>query len=361
MQEKRFLWLGKIIHPISPVSKMSDPELKDTRKKARKLRHRFEYVWIFLLYHLVRILPLRALFIMAKIASTFFMIWPPYRRVILENLRAAFPEKSEFECRLLGWKSAGNTCLMLMEFFWFIGRSDRIRKYAKVDVLPAARELLDRRKAEGKGVLLIAQHLGNWEVAGLSFSEFLDYPFAVVGRTLPNPHLDKLIFAGRSTNKTRVISAKGAVKGMMQAFKEGYFVATLVDQNTKVRDGGIFVNFFGLPVPTSRAPALFAKKLDLPCVFVSCTRNGLSYTTEISLFEESFSKYGSDEAIIQGILSNTERFIRKYPEQYIWFYKRFQHIPQEADEDLKKKYPDYAEIASGRFYSKVSQRDQTDD
>ncbi|OGV48824.1 MAG: hypothetical protein A2X49_07455 [Lentisphaerae bacterium GWF2_52_8] len=322
----------------------------------KRIRHLFEYYLVISFYHFVRILPLGMLFVIARIAGFPFMILPVYRKVILGNLRAAFPEKSEAEISSLGWESAGNTCLALLEFFWFTKRPDRIGKHVKLED-ETVRELFRKRKEEGKGLLIITQHLGNWELAGLSFSHYLDVPFAVVGRTLPNPYLEKIIFSGRSTNNTRVISAKGAVKGMMQSFKEGYFIATLIDQNTRVRDGGVFVNFFGLPVPTSRAPALFAAKLNLPCVFASCTRNGQNYTLELTPFHEDFTSYANDEALIQDVLARSEKYIRKYPEQYVWFYRRFQYIPQDASEELKAKFPSYAELAGPRFYSNLAKKD----
>ena len=45
----------------------------------------------------------------------------------------------------------------------------------------------------------------------------------------------------------------------------------------------------------------------------------------------------------------SEEFIRKYPDQYLWFYRRFQYIPQGATDELKAKYPFYAKMASNHF------------
>ena len=49
----------------------------------------------------------------------------------------------------------------------------------------------------------------------------------------------------------------------------------------------------------------------------------------------------------------TENLIRMAPEQYLWLYKRFQYIPQDASEELKRKYPSYARVVKPSFFSRV--------
>jgi len=80
---------------------------------------------------------------------------------------------------------------------------------------------------------------GHWELAGLKFRHESSIPFAVVVRKIRNPFLRRLIDSKRSFQGTNVILAKGSVREMLKALKKGYFIATLIDQNTKVREGGI--------------------------------------------------------------------------------------------------------------------------
>ena len=48
----------------------------------------------------------------------------------------------------------------------------------------------------------------------------------------------------------------------------------------------------------------------------------------------------------------SESFIRRYPEQYLWLYKRFQHIPPDCPEELRRRYPYYAKVPSPNFFRK---------
>jgi lauroyl/myristoyl acyltransferase len=109
-----------------------------------------------------------------------------------------------------------------------------------------------------------------------------------------------------------------------------------------------------LPVPTSRAPALFGRKLNTPVAIGGCIRKGKKYEMFSEELPKNPSEYGSDEELIQDIMKITENIIRQYPEQYLWFYKRWLYIPENATDEQKKRYPFYSVNAPPRFFSKLS-------
>ena len=164
--------------------------------------------------------------------------------------------------------------------------------------------------------------------------------------------------ANRSSEGSIVIPAKGAVKGMMKALSDGNIVVTLIDQNTRARDGGVWTNFFGMPVPASRAPAMFARKRKCEIAIGGCVRVGRKYKTFTEELPKSINEYDSDVELMQHLMDAHERIIRKYPEQYLWMYKRFQHIPETANTDTIKKYPFYSEMVKPRFYSTKTPKEQ---
>lgn len=316
----------------------------------KKIRYMLEYVGVMTAFQLVRLSPHAVLRGVAEFAGLALYLIPNYRRIMLANLKVAFPDETDAWRRRVGRRGMVNLVLSLLDFFWFTGRPDRIE--ANV-VFPEPTMTMIRQTLDaGKGLIFICPHLGNWELASLAVKHFTPIKFAVVARMMPNPYLNDLISRGRMFDDTKVIPAKGAVKGMIQAMREGRFMATLIDQNTRVRQGGVFVDFFGLPVPTSRAPAMFGRKFGVKVVTGGCVRkNGVNtmYTVEMSKPAED---YESDEALIQELMATTERLIREHPEQYLWFYRRFQNIPRDATDELKAKFPFYAKPASAHFYFK---------
>lgn len=291
------------------------------------------------------------IFIISSFCGFFLYLLPSVRCIAKANLKIFFPEKTELEISTIARKSVYNIVLSVAELFWFSGRPEKIKQYLDFDQA-IAREW-EACVNNGRGLIYVCMHFGNWELAGLMVRAFINDKFAVIAREVRNPRLDELINNSRCTGGNRVIPAKGAVKEMMKALKEGYALATLADQNTRVRDGGIFVDFLGLPVPVSRVPAMFGRKMNATVVVSGCMRVGNRYKSYFEKLPKETRDYASDLEMTQALMKIIEGIIRKDPEQYLWFYKRFQNIPIDADEELIKKYPYYAELTTERFYSKV--------
>jgi len=326
------------------------------KKKFKKVRYLFEYIAVMPVYIFVRLLPLKGVYLLATvIGSIFYYIYPKAKKLIIANLSIAFPEKSPKELKKIAKKNCSNTILMLLEFFWFINRHDKLLSRLTMD--PKIEEALIKCNIEKRGVIWVTPHIGNWEVARIAQTSLDAIKMAVVARPLNNPHLNKLFNFGREADGSTVIPSKGAVKGMINAMKNGLLIATLIDQNTRARDGGMFVDFFGLPVCTSRAPAMFGRKFNAYLAVGGAVRKpGYKYETFLKLLPKEAKDYESDEALISDLMKLTEEVIREYPEQYLWLYERWCYIPETSSEEKKGKYPYYSKEVTPRFYSEKISR-----
>jgi len=320
------------------------------------IRHLIEYMAVLAAFWTLRLVPQGASRAMAPVFGRFCMLVPGFGSIAKENLRAAFPEKSEEEIHRIARDSFAHLLLTFMEFFWIKGRSAQFKEIVSCE--EECKATARAAKASGsKGMIFVTPHAGNWEYAGMTLALLLDFKVGIVVRSARNPYIDKFISSGRMVEGIRVIHSKGAVRGMVHAIEDGYAVGTLIDQNTRGRDGGIFVKFFGLPAPVSRAPAAMARKGGY-FVAVGATRR-LPDGKVIAQFKplpKPTSAYESDEEMTQDIMAMSEEFIRRAPEQYLWFYRRFQYIPPECPEELRKRYPPYAKVADSRFFDKGAAR-----
>ena len=274
-------------------------------------------------------------------------IMPSVGRLAAANVIAAFPEKSKSECRGIARRSLGNLILSFAEFIWMADDIDRIGKYAHMHNADMINEHADKSES----ILFVTPHFGNWEIAGLLMTHFTRMNFVVIAKKIRNPHLNNLINGCRETGN-KVIYSKGAVREVMKAMKQGYGLGSLIDQNTRIRDGGVFVDFFGLPVPVSRMPATLGKRPGNAPYFGGVYRDpdtGHLHSYMKSL-PKAIEEYENDEEIIGDFMKLTEEMIRQYPDQYLWFYKRYQNIPRDASPELIAKYPYYAKVATDRFY-----------
>jgi len=319
-------------------------------KSVKKIRHILEFIFLKLLFVIINRLPHRALFwISATIGYLMFKI-PSVKKLTTSNVQASFRNKSNEEVKRIACGSLSNLIQNLLELIWFSGEAKRQKKYLPISL--KINELVKEKTRDGKGLILVAPHVGNWELLGLMGTTNFGLPFAAVAKKQDNPYLDKLIVQKRSAEGTRIIPSKGAIRGMMKALAKGSVTATLIDQNLPARDGGIWVDFFGLPVSSSRAPAMLARRLGYEIILSGCIRVGRKYTIFTETLPKSISAYESDQELIQDLMIATENIVYKYPEQYLWLYKRYLHIPETANKTMIGNFPFYAKKVTPHFYNK---------
>ncbi len=315
----------------------------------KKIRHIIIFILILPVYFIIRNLPLYCLYKIAGLLSSIAMLFPFITKMIIANLSVCFPEKTLCELRKLTRENIKNIILISFETIWFYKKKERLEKYVFIE--DETKEIFKEYYKSKQGLVLVAPHLGNWELANLVIQTKTDFTLAVVAQNIKNPFIRKFVTSLRTSEGGKVIPAKGAIKGMIKALKEKMITGTLIDQNTKLSEGGVFVDFFDLPVPTSPAPAWFSKKLKIPSLIVVCIRENGRYMLVAKKIKK-FSEYESEKDMIQDIMRINQNLIMSYPEQYLWLYKRFFFIPHNANKETIEKFPYYAKNASKRFYGK---------
>jgi lauroyl/myristoyl acyltransferase len=114
----------------------------------------------------------------------------------------------------------------------------------------------------------------------------------------------------------------------MQGLKSGKSLGLLVDQVVDLKDGGIWVKFFGVPIPVSAAPAFFSAKGKAPIVVAwSRPLKDGRYRCEI------VNTYTADEArdirsMTQRCIIDLERVIRRHPSAWVLNYNLFRNLPE---------------------------------
>ena len=311
---------------------------------------------------IVRIMPYCALKVFAHLAALVMRPIRPVVRLVRANIRTAMPELAEPEVRRICRESFFHMFYNILEFVWVAGKPERIRR-----CYCAPPEIRDRVKgyiAEGKRIIFVNPHLGSWEASGVMVPFYADTEMAAVAKPVSNPYLNKLLNSGNreKVRGLRIIFSRGAARTAIKLLKAGWSIGLLIDQNTRIRNGGEFVDFFGLPVASSLSPAVLKRYCDahdVPTVLLYGTSvrraDGRIHAT-VEELPRPFSSYADDREVIQEIMNISERHIRRDPEQYLWLYRRFQHIPPDAPEELRKRYPYYASVPGRNFFRKVSGR-----
>ncbi len=251
------------------------------------------------------------------------------RNVVDENLRLAYPEKND------SW-IAGVT----RAAYEHLGREAvAMMRLSKLDA-PAVIERtvlvgwdqMEGALSEGRGLLLVTGHYGNWEIAAAAVAA-RGVPIAAIVRRQGNRLVDQRLHELRRSLGVETIYQSQAPSRVPRVLRANGVVGIVGDQDA--RRSGIFIPFFGRPASTHRGPALFALRLNAP-VFSCIARRlpGSKVRYEIAGERVDVTRTGDLEADVTTLTAELalrlERQIRPAPEQYFWFHKRWKTRPPET-------------------------------
>ncbi len=260
------------------------------------------------------------------LAAISYRVWPRLRRVGLRNLELAFPDWSSRRRRQVLYASFQNLGRMLADFAHFPRWTcDNIESLVTYD----GYEHFARAQSKGKGLLFLTAHFGNWELGSLAHG-LHGHPVAFVARRLDNPLVDSLIENYRCMGGGRPIDKDDFARQTLRALRQRESVGILMDQNMMASEG-VFVDFFGHSACTTASPARMARRTGAPVVLglVIWDAESRKYRLRFEPVECIHSEDAGKE-----ILANTanftrllERYIRQYPEQWLWVHRRWKTQP----------------------------------
>ena len=245
------------------------------------------------------------------------------RRKTISHLKLAFgDEKSDQELTKLGAKVFQNYGYVAAELCLIDKLLPRLNEVVTISGL----EHFDRALARGKGISAIGAHFDNWELMAGTLA-FNGYPNTVMARRIYYDKYDRALMAIRQKLKLRTIDRDGpnAVREAFKAFKENRVVGFVADQDVGTLDG-VFVDFFGRPAYSPAAPVRFAMKMGAPLIAIFMIRRGFKHQLIIEPPIELTQTGDNEKDIVintQKWVSLQEKYIRQYPEQWVWNHKRW--------------------------------------
>lgn len=249
------------------------------------------------------------------------------RKVGLRNLELAFPEKTvEERTRILRgeYRSLG----------WQLAEFCKMRTYTREQASQFIRyDGLERflsAKQRGRGVLVLTAHLGAWELSSF-YHSLMGYPMSMVIRRLDNPRVDAFVDGIRSMHGNRTLHKDDFARGLLQTMRRGDAVGILMDTNMTPPQG-VFVPFFGIEACTASGLARVAMHSGAAVLpgFLVWEANERKYVLH---FGEELELVRTGD-IERDIVANTalftatlERYIRQYPDQWLWVHRRWKTRP----------------------------------
>ncbi len=188
-------------------------------------------------------------------------------------------------------------------------------------------EHVEAALAQGRGLIAIAAHAGNWEytVMGMGLKHG---PVAVVGRELDHPWARGLARYMRQRGGNRMVAKQRGLKEILRLLKQNQIVGIVIDQNTAAEDG-LLVDFFGHPARTTPIAALLARARGVP-VLPGLSRR-LPDGRHLVVYFPAIPMVKTGEAqadLIRHLeLQNRaiEAWIRAEPAQWLWLHRRWKN------------------------------------
>ncbi len=251
--------------------------------------------------------------------------WLPEHRTGRDNLRAAFPDKSDadIETILRGvWDNLGCVAAEIAHLDHICSGDPYKRTF--IDYAPETIARFNHLKDDDKPALVFAAHLANWELpAVIAASDGLD---SVVLYRRPNlgAIADAVITLRKGLMGELVASSMGAPVALARALEQGRHVAMLVDQHYT---RGIDVTFFGRTCKVNPLIAMLAREVECPIHGTRVIRlPGNRFRVEVS--EEVKPVRDAQGRIdvrgtMQAITDVVEEWVREHPEQWLWVHRRW--------------------------------------
>ncbi len=273
------------------------------------------------------LLPLSWARALGRLAGAIY--WPlggRSRRVTERNIQLAFPDLEPAAQRRLARRSLMATVELATEMghVW-------LRPWPHVrSLLLSIRgdQYVREAQAAGRGVIVLAPHLGNWEVLGLHV--------ATLGKTVSLYEPPKLAGLGpmieaarQRSGATLVPTDSRGLARLLKSVKNGHISGILPDQAPADLNSGENVPFMGVPCFTGTLASHMIRRTGALAVFGFALRVPGGFELVYEPAEEAI--YDADTSVSLAALNRgVERCVRQCVEQYQWEYKRFRVRPRQG-------------------------------
>jgi KDO2-lipid IV(A) lauroyltransferase len=296
----------------------------------KKIQHQIEFIALQGIFLIIWQVSLRTLLMMGDMLGWFFFsVIRMRRKITLQNLTRAFPNKSKKEKVSIARRTYKNFAKMTLEYMRFpVLDKETIFSLCHLEGV----KYLDWVIKNGKGGILVAGHFGNWELMGAVLA-LKGYPISFLVGEQHNKKVDDRMNSHRRLMGIRIIHMGVAVRSVIKSLRNNEFVALLSDQDAGRE--GVFIDFFGIPSSTHQGPAAFALKTGSPILFgttIRLPRGKHRMVCELLTFDHLKGVTPDTiREVSQAYSSLLEKWIRLFPDQWFWMHRRWKSRPPEEE------------------------------
>ncbi|MCU0446411.1 MAG: lysophospholipid acyltransferase family protein [Microscillaceae bacterium] len=248
------------------------------------------------------------------------------KKVVLKNLRQAFPEKSAFEIRQIARRFYVFFCDMLLETLKMLVMSQQaMSKRVRFNHLDLAEYFAQKNQS----FFIVLGHSGSWEWASPGFELQTPFHVLVIYKPLANPMMDNLVLKLRTRYGQEATSMKNTVRNILRLKDKLTITAFIGDQRPENPRDAYWTDFLGQRTDFMQGTEKLAQKFNRPVVFAAISRPRRGhYVIDFELISENPQATAEGE-ITEQFVRKLEQQIRQNPELWLWSHNRWKHTQLE--------------------------------
>ncbi len=283
-----------------------------------------EYISFRFLVFCSRITPFFLVYFWADVFYFIIYYVAGYRKkVVIDNLRKSFPEKSEKEIKTLTKKFYHHLSDVTLEAIKAMTISSKqIQKRYVVENVEIPNEYFDR----GQSVLLLTSHYGNWEYGMLATDMAIKHQTVALYLPLTNKYSEKYGVTRRGRFGMKMVAVQQTKSVFDGSIGNGPFgVIMAADQSPSNVERAIWLDFLNHDTACIHGPEAYARKMNMPALYmkISKPRRG-HYKLTFEKLIDNPQQYEQGE-ITRLYFSRLEKDIVECPEFWLWSHRRWKH------------------------------------
>lgn len=307
---------------------------KNKSASLKPVRHFFEYAAVRLLMSFNSLWSLKFNQKLGAFFGKFAMRLASKDRGIAEyQLEFCYPKlsaKQREEILVNNFKNTGTTLFETLVIQKFRADPERWIRLVNQSVVHEALK-------EGNGVVMMFAHVGNWELLSIVY-EMLGIEGVTVESPVGDSKLDDLLLQTRRSDNIKVIPRgdRSSARAILNCFRNNKVFLFAMDQDTRVKT--IYADFFGRKAATAIGAATFAQKFNAPVVSAFGARDSEGvhhYYFELLSKQPYDGTTEEADNLTQTYNSFLEQHIRRFPDQWVWFHRRWKNQPDDDRDDLQ--------------------------
>lgn len=297
----------------------------------KKFKHGATVALVRLLFYLFNTVPRNmAIFMGAAIGITAWGLLPKERHRINRHLKLAYNGGLHERQRIgIGRKFFINSGKNVADVL-------RFRKHFHSEILPLidveGMHHLRKVKDEGRGIIGITGHIGNFELLPVYLSQ-VGFEVGVIGRELYDRRLDSLLVSNREAMGIKNFSTTGSPREVLKWLKDGKTLGVLIDTDS-MRVRNMFVPAFGRLSSTPVGQTMIGLRARAAFIPGACLRTSENRYKIIIGPEIEIQESDDTESMIYQVTASCTRSLEKivdqYKDQWIWLHNRWHTRPKDT-------------------------------